>query len=802
MPALAQLLREESEPTTIAYAARAITQLCASDEASANSARTAGAVPALLELLPPTYGQAAAVVASVTAALMALDGHAVRTAGRVPDLVALLQAAPTAADAKAAARAIYNICNNGSVGREENQAALVEAGAVEALTAELHTPRQERSSDAAAALSFCAYALRNVTSRSDAAKQVALDAKAVEALVALLQAVPDADEVLAEGAWGYKGLYDGHVDGHEGHGSVENAACCALWTLAQSYALGAAKCRDAGAIAALLTVVRRRGTTVEAVAKSATCALLALAQHDASHTSLTHGEGLLETLESLARTTTTSEGLRLAACLTLARVSPAYSGESEARIIALLEECDVAGHVKKMLTEALNKSNPSYLKMRFTATEACIYARLLSTSDGTAHALAEAGVPALMVLMLKNTSGDTSATQHICRTLYNLSFYPELRPALVEVGVAEALEPAAAVDIDSAAADPARDAARGALLALGKLRDPNAKAAMVAAERACGRVASLSSPQLFASPGSLTATVPRFQVFLSHKCSDAKDFARGLYNMLMLRGFTAFLDFEFREELSNLEAVVQACDNFIFILTDNVFESEWCLRELEAAVQGGVNIVLVRKDGARWADVNNQFTCDHPPPFLLNRLDERVRNAVLSIKAVLHSDEYYDTFCTTLIERLVTPEKAAMMRMKRPAAAYPAARQNSVNVVEPAAAAPEQHNVQHNAWRPLAAHKHQPPPSMLAADMADMLATLMTLREDMASLRAQTAAVTSAAADAFSRAAHASAVALDASAAACARDRATLALLPAWISAVGVLSCVLLAVAALRAGRC
>ena len=34
--------------------------------------------------------------------------------------------------------------------------------------------------------------------------------------------------------------------------------------------------------------------------------------------------------------------------------------------------------------------------------------------------------------------------------------------------------------------------------------------------------------------------------------SDAKDFARAMYNLLVLRGFATFLDYEFREELTDL----------------------------------------------------------------------------------------------------------------------------------------------------------------------------------------------------------------------------------------------------------
>ena len=64
----------------------------------------------------------------------------------------------------------------------------------------------------------------------------------------------------------------------------------------------------------------------------------------------------------------------------------------------------------------------------------------------------------------------------------------------------------------------------------------------------------------------------------SHKRTDSKDFARALYNLLVLRGYSTFLDFEYREELSRLDEIVGRCTNFIFILTDNIFESPWCMK--------------------------------------------------------------------------------------------------------------------------------------------------------------------------------------------------------------------------------
>jgi hypothetical protein len=81
-------------------------------------------------------------------------------------------------------------------------------------------------------------------------------------------------------------------------------------------------------------------------------------------------------------------------------------------------------------------------------------------------------------------------------------------------------------------------------------------------------------------------------VFLSHKRSDAKDFARALHTFLKNEAISAFLDFEYKEELHDLDAVVSSCDNLVFIFTDAVFASRWCRLELCAAVGAGVNVAF------------------------------------------------------------------------------------------------------------------------------------------------------------------------------------------------------------------
>lgn len=78
------------------------------------------------------------------------------------------------------------------------------------------------------------------------------------------------------------------------------------------------------------------------------------------------------------------------------------------------------------------------------------------------------------------------------------------------------------------------DAAKAVLLHLGRLQNADIQSAAQHVLR----------PGLTFKNGDVRA--PRFSVFLSHKRTDSKDFARALYNLLVLRGISTFLDFEYR----------------------------------------------------------------------------------------------------------------------------------------------------------------------------------------------------------------------------------------------------------------
>jgi len=143
-----------------------------------------------------------------------------------------------------------------------------------------------------------------------------------------------------------------------------------------------------------------------------------------------------------------------------------------------------------------------------------------------------------------------------------------------------------------------------------------------------------------------------YGVFLSHKQSDAKDFARSLFTLFEGRGVKCFLDMEFRGELNDLELIVSTARTLIFVLSDNVFDSEWCIKELAAAVRHGVKVVFVLKEGARWADKDGNYVCTFPPDSLIRAKVPAEAVLAFSSKAINHSNDYYAAFAQNLLQRI------------------------------------------------------------------------------------------------------------------------------------------------------
>jgi hypothetical protein len=591
--------------------------------------------------------------------------------------------------------------------------------------------------------------------------------------------------------------------------------------------------RACGGIDELLGLVKSGAGADSECVLSAVRALAALASCDSLHAALVDARAL-EVVTPVVRGTSRSE-TRLAGLLLVAF---AYSSSSDENANVLLLKYDIAEHLRLMLLAVMPGESGVYLSTTWSPRGVCMLARMASVHSARALTLAKHGVPALLLQLLAATrdtaataDADTDAVQHcICRALLNFTYEPELLASLQDVAtnVIAVLRAFAAANPDTQAAE----AANGVLLALGELHDDAAKKAATATAELSADVKAAAA----SGGGGVGASkqTPHFQVFLSHRRNDARDFARGLYNKFQLHGFTCFLDYEFREELNDLEAIVAACDNFVFILTEHVFDSRWCMRELRAAVLAGVNIVLVLKNGALWEDEEGVRCHEYPPPWLIDRLDEAVRSTLCSNKAVTHSDEYYDPFCEVLVKRLVTPEAAARLRANAQAASQQHAASEPATPATPAPASPlgytlsaptsntaQRGNSGVRAGAVAATNASSAVLEQLRSELQPVHAALDDVSRKLAELRREhtLAAASAPAPNALLelrvelegvrreltelRCSQAAAVAAAVAAHAAADGAAqrALALLPAWISAAGVTCCAAVVVIAMHTVR-
>jgi hypothetical protein len=81
--------------------------------------------------------------------------------------------------------------------------------------------------------------------------------------------------------------------------------------------------------------------------------------------------------------------------------------------------------------------------------------------------------------------------------------------------------------------------------------------------------------------------------FLSHKRSSAQGVAGRIFQELKTE-YKIFLDSEASFNLHNLQLIVKYTGLFIFILSEGIFDSYWCLEELRSAIRNKRRIVVVR----------------------------------------------------------------------------------------------------------------------------------------------------------------------------------------------------------------
>jgi len=96
-----------------------------------------------------------------------------------------------------------------------------------------------------------------------------------------------------------------------------------------------------------------------------------------------------------------------------------------------------------------------------------------------------------------------------------------------------------------------------------------------------------------------------FDVFLSHKITDAKDIVLTWYNALAALDYHPFLDRLSLDMVDNIPTFVEETVTFLVALTSHLFESYWCGVELcracELHGEGKINILLVPVQGEHWS---------------------------------------------------------------------------------------------------------------------------------------------------------------------------------------------------------
>uniref|UniRef100_A0A7S3QWI4 TIR domain-containing protein n=2 Tax=Dunaliella tertiolecta TaxID=3047 RepID=A0A7S3QWI4_DUNTE len=416
---------------------------------------------------------------------------------------------------------------------------------------------------------------------------------------------------------------------------------------------------------------------------------------------------LLEAMQLFAETAKDDSADLAKALIAVANVYG--SDKQDSTVGKLLSSYDVSLPVVCILDAVLH-GDRSWNDTLFTLDEAAHAARALSSTPWLAQRMHKAGAVDMLVELLQEQGGDDDAIMHACQAMLNLtSNLPHLHASLIKAGVPDAVR----LHVEHTDARVV-DAARGVLLQLNMLGDSVAQEALESGER---------------------DNQQEYDVFLSHKRSDAADFARALYNLLVLRGIRTFLDYEYEEELQldgGLAQIVSHCRNFIFVLTDNVLQSDWCKQELQSAADHGKNIILVVKEGSRWPDVEGSKSSPFPGAHLLTGFSPKLRS-VLMRKAIHHSDEYYQTFVEKLLKRLTPSLSAARSSLPPPVVPPLDVKPRSVSLPN---IGPLEHEVGHDSFQAAPARHSFPtattqypglPPALVPAPAAASIPALPPL---------------------------------------------------------------------------
>ena len=440
----------------------------------------------------------------------------------------------------------------------------------------------------------------------------------------------------------------------EGHPDQEATADAARALGNLAFDGHAAEVVKAGAVEALVGVVRDGRPDQDATARAA-AALGNLAIHEPLRAVLRRAN-LLEPLAEKLDATGLNPYARFQGLAAVAMLYGEDTGNEHAN--ALMSRHDVARLAVAATRSALAETKCEELSdengTNFPQmSEVLPQMRSMSVHAQTRDRLMEEGAVPLVVRGLGAAKTPTDRV-HAIRCLLNFAWAGQTAVLkLRESGAVEAAKPWAETTTNDDEME-VRDAARGLLQVLG---EGAAAAAPTTTDRddstdlVTGDDDGTSSSAAEKGEQVIHLQQKRYGVFLSHKQTDARDFARALYTLFESRNIKCFLDMEFKDDLNDLEAIVSTSKTLLFVLSDNVLESEWCLKELAAAVRHNVKIVMVVKEGARWPDKNGDYVCTFPPYPLIQKLPAEVQPA-FAVKAIEHVNSYYSAFVSALLEKV------------------------------------------------------------------------------------------------------------------------------------------------------
>eukprot|EP00732_Lithocolla_globosa_P000401 Lithocolla_globosa_v1_NODE_120_length_6112_cov_229.957240.p1 type:complete len:1897 gc:universal NODE_120_length_6112_cov_229.957240:270-5960(+) len=134
-----------------------------------------------------------------------------------------------------------------------------------------------------------------------------------------------------------------------------------------------------------------------------------------------------------------------------------------------------------------------------------------------------------------------------------------------------------------------------------------------------------------------------FHVFWSHKRTTGQGIVGRLFPKFA--DYHCFLDSEAQFALHDLKGFVAHTGRLVFVLSNDVLQSPWCLAELEAAVSSFVPVIFVQDSYFEW------------PPMLPSNLSRSVRDLLESVRGgevqvVIYQAEFV-TQCSDRLKQLV-----------------------------------------------------------------------------------------------------------------------------------------------------